>query len=82
MSAQNQDGTFEKWLRLFAKYIGATTENPTLHSRQSASHSSLNAYLFCRENWIPMPSLPPQTSHRMQPLDVTYSPLKTAYYRE
>ncbi|KAJ8979708.1 hypothetical protein NQ317_015532 [Molorchus minor] len=75
---------FEKWLRHFGKYISTTTKDPTLLILDNhASHSSLNAYQYCRENGIHMLSLPPHTSHRMQPLDVTfYGPLKAAYNRE
>ena len=38
---------------------------------------------FAKKNDIHVLSLPPYTSHRMQPLDVTfYGPLKKAYFRE
>lgn len=47
------------------------------------SHATLEAYTFCRENFITMISIPPHTSHRLQPLDVVFfGPLKKAYNSE
>ncbi|XP_050497466.1 uncharacterized protein LOC126878665 [Diabrotica virgifera virgifera] len=47
------------------------------------SHKSLRIYEFCRENFISVVTIPPHTSHRLQPLDVSfYSALKTAVNRE
>ena len=41
-----------------------------------ASHVSLEAVRFCRENGIQLLTFPPHCSHRLQPLDVTmYGPL-------
>lgn len=75
---------FTKWLHHFAKNIGAHKQNPALLILDNhCSHQSLDAYEFCRENGIHLLSLPPHTSHKMQPLDVTfYGPLKSAYSRE
>lgn len=43
----------------------------------------MGAIRFCRENNIDMLSLPPHSSHRMQPLDIGFfGPLKNAYSRE
>ncbi|CAB3228469.1 unnamed protein product [Arctia plantaginis] len=48
-----------------------------------ASHMSLQIFEHCKQNNIHMLSLPPHTSHRMQPLDVTFLGLfKVAYKRE
>lgn len=47
------------------------------------SHISVRIYDFCRENGIVILTIPPHTSHRLQPLDLTvYGPLKLAFYRE
>ncbi|XP_052749766.1 uncharacterized protein LOC128200418 [Galleria mellonella] len=47
------------------------------------SHSTLEAYEFCKANYINMLSTPPHSSHRLQPLDITFfGPLKKAYNRE
>lgn len=38
---------------------------------------------FCKNNFIHMLTLPPHSSNRMQPVDLTfYGPLKTAYNKE
>jgi len=48
-----------------------------------SAHCSAETYDICRENGIVMVSLPPHTSHRLQPLDaIFYSPLKAAYKRK
>lgn len=75
---------FLEWLKHFAKYVNASKENPVLVVLDNHStHSSLKSYNFCRENGIVLVSLPPHTSHRLQPLDVTFfSSLKAAYSKE
>lgn len=48
-----------------------------------STHSTLEAYTFCKANGIILLTIPPHSSHRLQPLDVTfYSPLKTAFNTE
>jgi hypothetical protein len=45
-----------------------------------ASHCTLAAYNFCKEKGMVVLTIPPHTSHRLQPLDVAfYSSLKSAY---
>lgn len=47
------------------------------------THISLRSYNFCKEYHIVVLSIPPHTSHRLQPLDVTFfGPLKVALNRE
>ena len=47
-----------------------------------ASHVSMEAVRFCRENGIHLLTFPPHCSHRLQPLDVAvYGPMKAAYKR-
>lgn len=36
------------------------------------SHSNLEAYEFCKNNYITILCMPPHSSHRLQPLDVTF----------
>lgn len=44
------------------------------------SHISLDSYEFCRANNIHVVSIPPHTSHKLQPLDLGfYHPLKKAF---
>ncbi|KAJ8982174.1 hypothetical protein NQ317_013959 [Molorchus minor] len=75
---------FTDWLQHFAKYANATPEQPILLILDNHStHSSLASYTFCRNSGIHLLSLPPHTSHRTQPLDVTFfKSLKTAYHQE
>lgn len=75
---------FLEWLKHFSQYVNSSTEDPVLIVLDNhATHSSLASYSFCRENGIVLVSLPPHTSHRFQPLDVTFfSALKTAYSKE
>jgi len=47
------------------------------------SHKSISAVELARENYITLVTIPPHTSHRLQPLDLTFfGPLKKAYNRE
>lgn len=47
------------------------------------SHLSSEAYENCRNNFILMLSIPPQSSHRMQPLNVAcYKSLKAAFLKQ
>lgn len=75
---------FSDWLIHFQKYAKPTQTDPVLLILDNhSSHISIESYEFCRNNFIHMVSLPPHTSHRLQPLDLTFfSPLKNALYRE
>ena len=72
---------FNTWIAEFAKLTGATKERPVVVILDNhSSHISLSGWDLCRENGIHMVSLPPHTSHRLQPLDVTYmKPFKMAF---
>ncbi|XP_074041347.1 uncharacterized protein [Leptinotarsa decemlineata] len=72
---------FVTWLIHFAKFAKPSADEPILIILDNHySHVSLEAYKFCRENNIVILSIPPHTSHRMQPLDVAfYGPLKAAF---
>lgn len=78
------ENLFIHWLHHFISYAKPTVEEPILLVLDNhESHVSLACYLLCRQNGIVLLSLPPHTSHRMQPLDVTFfGPLKTAYNKE
>ncbi|KAB0803072.1 hypothetical protein PPYR_02666 [Photinus pyralis] len=75
---------FIDWLHHFARFVKSTTDDPVLLVIDNhVSHCTLKAYNFCRENGIVILTIPPHSSHRTQPLDVTfYKPLKTAYNAE
>ena len=79
----NED-LFLIWLNHFQTKVKSSIEDPVLLicvNRQS--HISLEAFQFWKENHIVMVSLPPHTSNRLQPLDLTFfGPLKSALSRE
>lgn len=78
------DEIFLVWLKHFSDNCNSTAEKPVLLILDNhGSHITLAAFQYCRDNHIVMLSLPPHSSHRMQPLDVTFfGPLKAAYRRE
>lgn len=75
---------FLEWLNHFAKHAKPTESDPILLILDNhSSHISVEIYDFCKTNFIHMVSLPPHTSHHLQPLDLTFfGPLKGALYRE
>ena len=77
-------GIFCEWLEHFIKHAKATKENKVLlilDGHKSHTHN-LRALSRAREAGVIMLSLPPHTSHRMQPLDLTFfKPLKLYYYQ-
>ncbi|KAJ8910117.1 hypothetical protein NQ315_007955 [Exocentrus adspersus] len=70
---------FIKYLEHFAIHVKYSKDVPVLLIVDNhASHISLGAINFCRENGIVMVGLPPHTSHKLQPLDISFfGPLKT-----
>lgn len=75
---------FFEWLQHFTMHTKPSSQEPVLLILDNhASHTSLKTYEFCKQNNIHMLSLPPHTSHRMQPLDLTFfGPLKAMYKKE
>ncbi|XP_018318037.1 tigger transposable element-derived protein 6-like [Mycetomoellerius zeteki] len=75
---------YMKWLLHFKNHVKPTHDNPVLLILDNhTSHISLTAFEFCKANFITVVTLPPHTSHKTQPLDLTFlGPLKIALYRE
>lgn len=75
---------FIEWLVHFEKHSKPKADSPVLLLMDNhCTHISLKAYTFCKEHHIVVLSIPPHTSHKLQPLDVTfYGPLKAALNRE
>lgn len=64
---------FLLWLKHFKKHVKPTREKPVLLVLDNhTSHITLPAVQFCREQGIHLLSLPPHSSHRLQPLDVGF----------
>lgn len=72
---------FVHWLKHFISYSHPTQEFPVLLLMDNhISHVSIEAIKLARENNVCLLTLPPHTSHKLQPLDRTvYGPLKSYY---
>ena len=75
---------FVKYLNHFIRHVKRSPSNQCLLILDGhVSHKSLEAITLAKENCITMITIPPHTSHRLQPLDVTFfGPLKNRYNRE
>lgn len=75
---------FFEWIQHFQKNVKSSIEEPVLLILDNhSSHISIDIFNFCKQNGIVMVTIPPHTSHRLQPLDVTFfSSLKAAFNRE
>jgi hypothetical protein len=75
---------FMSWLQHFFDHVKPNPQKPLLLVFDNHySHITLESYKFCKENGIVIVSIPPHSSHRLQPLDVTFfGPLKKANHRE
>ncbi|CAH1966128.1 unnamed protein product [Acanthoscelides obtectus] len=71
-------------LHHFIFHAKPTKEQPVLPVTDNhKTHTSLTAYNVCKENGIIVVTLPPHTSHHLQPLDLTlFSSLKAAFNQE
>jgi len=76
----NQE-VFVQFLKHFVKHTRPSEEDPVLLVLDNhSSRMSLEAVEYARENHVVMLSLPPYSTHKVQPLDVTlYGPFKTYY---
>ena len=75
---------FVKWLRHFKQFTNCSPATPQIVIMDGHhSHKTLEAILFARENGITLITLPPHSTHKLQPLDRTYfKSLKCAYRSE
>ena len=78
----NED-LFIEYLKHFIHHVRCSETNKVLLILDNHdSHISLQAIDLAKENGIVMLTLPPHTSHRLQPLDRSvYGPFKTAFNR-
>jgi hypothetical protein len=74
---------FYHWLQNFKNCVKLSSDDPVLLILDNhASHISLHICNYCRYNGMILVSIPLHTSHRLQPLDLTfYGPLKAAFNR-
>lgn len=78
------DELFVKWLQHFADYTRPTKEKKVLLIMDNHhSHCSINAIEKAKSNNIILLTIPPHTSHKLQPLDKAFfSSLKFHYEKE
>ena len=72
---------FLEWLRYFKSFVQPSANRKILLLLDNhCSDISLSSIEYAKENHIIMLSMPPHTSHRLQPLDNTFfGPLKVYY---
>ena len=75
---------FLSYLKHFSQFTKPTETNPLLLILDGhQSHKSLRVVEYARDNFITIVTIPPHTSHRLQPLDLTFfGPLKRALSSE
>lgn len=73
--------SFAQWLRFFIHQVQPEALKPVLLIVDGhASHKTLDAITLAQENHVQMLSLPPNTTHKMQPLDRCFmASFKKAY---
>jgi len=71
---------FVRYLQHFIKHVRPSKSNAVLLLLDGhLSHKSLEAVELARKHFVTMLTIPPHTSHRLQPLDLTFfGPLKRA----
>ena len=83
-SGWTDSSLFVKWLEHFVTFTNCSPASPQIIIMDGHhSHKTLSAILFAREHGIQLITLPPHSTHKMQPLDRTYfKSLKCAYRAE
>ena len=83
-SGCSDDGLFLKWLQHFAKLVNCSRENRHIILLDGHhSHKTLEAIEFCRDHGIELITLPPHSTHKLQPLDCSYfKTLRSAFNAE
>ena len=73
-----------EWLQHFQAHVKSVADDPVLLVLDNhCSHVSLDAYNFYKQHSMEVVTLPPHTSHRTQPLDLSFfRPLKSALSME
>nr|XP_012563279.1 unnamed protein product [Hydra vulgaris] len=78
------ESTFMEWFNHFIKSVRPSKTNPVLLILDNhESHLSINFIDLASDNGVIVLTIPPHTSHKLQPLDITvYGPFKRHYKRE
>jgi hypothetical protein len=77
-SGYSNSELFIEWIKHFQKFAMSTKDNPVLLVLDNhGSHIGINAVNFCRQHDICLLTIPPHSSHKLQPLDKCFfKPLK------
>ncbi|XP_051162417.1 uncharacterized protein LOC127282288 [Leptopilina boulardi] len=72
---------FFLWMQHFKEYTRPSQDSPVLLVFDNhISHRTLKFVEYCQQNFIELITIPPHSSHKVQPLDKGYfGPLKVAY---
>ncbi|XP_047135519.2 uncharacterized protein LOC105844307 [Hydra vulgaris] len=75
------ESTFMEWFNHFIKSVRPSKTNPVLLILDNhESHMSINFIDLASDNDVIVLTIPPHTSHKLQPLDITvYGPFKRHY---
>ena len=83
-SGRMQLSIFEEWFDHFIKVSGASKQNKVLLILDGHSTHTMNIAVInkARENGVFLVSIPPHTSHKIQPLDVSFMKPLSVYYTQ
>ncbi|ESN90941.1 hypothetical protein HELRODRAFT_145916, partial [Helobdella robusta] len=78
------ESTFKKWFEHFCTYAKPSKAAPALLIMDNhESHLSIDFIDMASKNGVILLTIPPHTSHKLQPLDVSvYGPFKRHFNRE
>ncbi|XP_065671420.1 uncharacterized protein LOC136089375 [Hydra vulgaris] len=78
------ESTFMEWFNHFIKSVRPSKANPVLLILDNhETHMSINFIDLASDNGVIVLTIPPHTSHKLQPLDIAvYGPFKCHYNRE
>ena len=78
-SGWTTEETFLQYLQHFVRHAKPDVDRPVLLVLDNhVSHVSITTTDYCRENYMTLLSIPPLSSHKLQPLDrIIYGPFKT-----
>ena len=80
-----QQHIFTQWLKHFIEFVKPSRKDPVLLILDGHySHTrNIDVIEIARSNYVSILCIPPHTSHKMQPLDLTFmSPFKTYYSQQ
>lgn len=76
--------TFQEWFNHFLKHVNCSSNSPILLLLDNhETHLSIEFIDIAKERGVVLVTIPPHTSHKLQPLDISvYGPFKRLFNRE